>query len=488
MKLTEPNSDRFRSSNTVTNFVSGSFQQAQDLKRIQGKYSPRSILLITIMGIAIAETIAMLVIYFFRYLPYYQQILFDASIMTAIIFPLLYFLSFRPLLQHIQQRYQVERIIQSRLRLMQFAHSHTLNEMLQFALDEIESLTGSTIGYFHFLEADQMTLRLQAWSTNTVKNMRSLTSTDTHYVVDQAGVWADCIRQRQPVIYNDYAALPQRKGMPDGHAHVIREMVVPIMRDEKIVAILDIGNKPRDFATSDVELVSTLADFAWDIVKQKQAEKEIAERNQKEKILTETIHTMQLDIARDLHDTVGQNISFLRMKLDYLAGKKSIKKADMQVEIQGMTKAANESYDLMRGTLAVLQSGDSADLFRIFSRYAEQIEERSAFKVDFSIQGAVRSLSAKRMRQLFYVFREALNNIEKHACATLVSIRIIWNDTHLIFAVSDNGHGFDISNIPYSSHYGLKFMRDRVELLNGSMEIRSAIGAGTNIVMQVPYE
>ena len=484
----KPAVDKLLLSGKTANVMSDTFQQDHDLKNISGGHSPRSILLITIMGIAIAEILAMVVVYFFQYLPYYQQVLLDAAIMTVIIFPLLYFLSFRPLLQHIRQRDRVERIIQSRLRLMQFANTHTLNELLQFTLDEIESLTSGMIGYFHFLEADQKTLRLQALSTNTAKSMYPITVTDIHHIVDQAGTWADCIRQRQSVIHNDYASLPQRKGMPEGHAHVIREMAVPIVRDEKIVAILGIGNKPRNFTTSDVELVSTLADFAWDIVKQKQADKEIKERNQKEKMLSQTIHTMQLDIARDLHDTVGQNISFLLMKLDYLAGKKSVKKADMQTELKSMTKAANESYDLIRGTLAVLQSGDSADLFRIFSRFAEQVEERSAFKVDFSSQGEPKSLSAKRMRQLFYIFREALNNIEKHACATRVSIKIDWDGDCLVFIVADNGNGFDYSTIQYSSHFGIKFMRDRVEILNGSMEVQSSIGAGTNIIIKVPYE
>jgi len=46
-----------------------------------------------------------------------------------------------------------------------------------------------------------------------------------------------------PVIHNDYAALGHRKGMPEGHALVERELVVPIMREDKIVAILGVGNK-----------------------------------------------------------------------------------------------------------------------------------------------------------------------------------------------------------------------------------------------------
>ena len=225
-----------------------------------------------------------------------------------------------------------------------------------------------------------------------------------------------------------------------------------------------------------------------DITERKQVEKEIWERDQKEKILTQTIHTMQLDIARDLHDTLGQNISYLRMKLDHLAERKIKKQAEMQMEIQEMARAANESYDLMRGTLAVLQSEHSTDLFRLFTRHAEQIEERSAFKINFSSQGEPKFIPAKRMRQLFYIFREILSNIEKHANATEVCMNFDWNHEDLELGVSDNGRGFDVHKVQYGSHYGLRFMRERVELLNGSLTLQSGPGSGTNIKLQVPYE
>jgi PAS domain S-box-containing protein len=593
------------------------FQQDDRLKRIQGKYSPGFILLVTIVSIAVAEIIAMIVVYFQRHLPYYQQVIIDAAVMTVIIFPILYFLSFRPIIRHIQQRHQVERILQSRLRILQYANTHALPEVLQFTLDELEMLTSSKVGYFHFVEPDQKTISLQAWSTSTQKDYCSVNPAKHHYSLDEAGVWADCIRLRKVVIHNDYASLPYRRGLPDGHAPVLREMAVPVMRDEKIVAVLGVGNKSDVYTDKDIDVISTLADFSWDIVKQKQAgdelrkneeklrtltdwtydwelwldpsgeivynspsceritgyssqefilnpgllidivhpevrdlyrehhqlvhdesadvekieycilsrsgeerwiehicrsvfsddgrylgrrvsnrditqrkqaEREIKDRNQKEKMLIQTIHTMQLDIARDLHDTIGQNIGFLRMKLDYLSGKSGIKKADMLTELQSMTKAANESYDLIRGTLAVLQSNDSSDLFRIFSRYAEQIEERSAMQVEFSNNGDPRPLSSKRMRQLFYIFREALTNIEKHAQASRVSISIGWDKDCLLLAVSDNGKGFDPFDIQYGGHYGLKFMRERAELLNGSMNIHSAADSGTRLMIRVPYE
>ena len=176
------------------------------------------------------------------------------------------------------------------------------------------------------------------------------------------------------------------------------------------------------------------------------------------------------------------------MKLDYLAEKKTRKKTELQVELRSMARAANESYDLMRGTLAVLQSENSTDLFRLFTRYAEQIRERASFEIDFSSQGEPRFMSAKRMRQLFYIFREILNNIEKHANASQVSMAMTWALEALNLVIFDNGSGFDMDRIQYGSHYGLKFMRERAELLNGSLIIRSEVGSGTKIILEVPYE
>ena len=155
---------------------------------------------------------------------------------------------------------------------MQLANTHPMEELLQITLDEIESLTGSKIGFFHFLDADQKTIRLQAWSTNTLQNMCKAEGQGSHYDLEQAGVWADAVRLRKPIIHNNYAALTERKGLPEGHAQIIREMVVPIQRDNKVVAILGLGNKPQDYIANDVELVSTFADFAWDIVDYKRIE------------------------------------------------------------------------------------------------------------------------------------------------------------------------------------------------------------------------
>jgi len=172
----------------------------------------------------------------------------------------------------ITARQHAELLIQLRLRLIDFANSHSLAELLQNMLDEICDLTNSPIGFFHFVEADQQTLSLQAWSTQTQAEFCRAEGEGLHYSLDQAGVWADCARERRPIIHNDYRSLPQRKGLPEGHAEVVRELVVPIIRGDRIVAILGIGNRPQDYTEQDVAAVSYVADLIWEIIDRKQTE------------------------------------------------------------------------------------------------------------------------------------------------------------------------------------------------------------------------
>jgi PAS domain S-box-containing protein len=176
------------------------------------------------------------------------------------------------MIMNITDRKRTERVITARLRLLEIAASHSLDELLEATIDEAEALTGSIIGFYHFLGADQKTLSLQNWSTRTKAEFCRAEGKGLHYDVSTAGVWVDCIRERRPVIHNDYDSLPHRKVMPPDHAQVFRELVLPVFRGDSIVAIIGVGNKPQDYTTEDIETVSFLADFAWDITERKQAE------------------------------------------------------------------------------------------------------------------------------------------------------------------------------------------------------------------------
>lgn len=174
-----------------------------------------------------------------------------------------------------------ERILSARLGLMQRATTCSLEELLVATLDEVCALTGSSLGFYHFLGADQQTLTLQAWSTQTSRDYCRAEGQGRHYDVAEAGVWVECIRLRCPVMHNDYAALPHRRGLPQGHATLLRELVVPIFRNGLIVAILGVGNKAEPYGDEDLTTVSQLADLAWDIAAAKQADCQIRESQER---------------------------------------------------------------------------------------------------------------------------------------------------------------------------------------------------------------
>ena len=198
-------------------------------------------------------------------------------------------------------RQGAEALLRARLELSERAHTGSMDQVLQLTVDEVEDLTGSRIGFMHFLEEDQRTLSLQSWSSRTLAGMCSAEGEGMHYPVDQAGVWCDCIRQRRAVIHNDYAALEHRRGMPPGHAEVIRELVVPVFRGEQIVAILGVGNKPSDYDEDDVEVVSQLANLAWDIVLHKRSEEALrqSERDLARAQQVAHVGSWKLDLLHD---------------------------------------------------------------------------------------------------------------------------------------------------------------------------------------------
>ena len=177
----------------------------------------------------------------------------------------------------IYQRKRIETLKKMQLGFSEVMLHGSLDDLLQAILDAAEMLTSSQIGFFHFVDPDQEHIRLQTWSTNTLAHMCRAQGKGQHYPVSQAGIWVDCVRARRPVIHNDYASLAHKKGLPEGHARITRELTVPVLRGGLVVAIIGVGNKPGLYTAEDEATVVELANMALELVESKRAQEALRE-------------------------------------------------------------------------------------------------------------------------------------------------------------------------------------------------------------------
>ena len=126
-----------------------------------------------------------------------------------------------------------------------------------------------------------------------------------------------------------------------------------------------------------------------------------------------------------------------------------------------MRDIADQAYLQMRQALVDLhESQVLQDVGKDMLNRARLIGQRSGFKVVFEETGESRPLDAHVNRQLIYVLREGLHNIEKHSHASQVNLALHWQTDQLEVILRDNGSGFDSATVDHSQHFGLEIMQE----------------------------
>jgi signal transduction histidine kinase len=151
----------------------------------------------------------------------------------------------------------------------------SLQEITDFAMEEGVKLTKSTIGYIAFTNEDETVLTMHSWS-KTAMAQCSIVDKPIIYPVVTCGLWAEPLRQRKPILTNDYQAPdPLKKGYPTGHVEVTRHMGIPVFDGERVVAVAGVGNKEEPYDESDVLQLRLLTDAMWRLLHRKQAAEDL---------------------------------------------------------------------------------------------------------------------------------------------------------------------------------------------------------------------
>ncbi len=259
----------------------------------------------------------------------------------------------RHLSAEIAERKKAQAIIEldeERLEALLALHDkRTLSEgdLLDYALEEAVRLTASKCGYMHFIDDDEKTISLNAWSKETLKICKA--EKTPHYPIEQAGIWADCVRKRKAVVHNDYPNHPDKKGYPEGHFPVLRHMSIPIFDSDKLIAIIGVGNKEDPYNESDQRQLQLFFTSTWDIIKKKRLEEE------KKKINKTLQHTQKLEaigtlaggIAHDFNNILSAILGYTELaRLEAPDGTLYAK------DLEKVLKAGNRAKDLVKQILS----------------------------------------------------------------------------------------------------------------------------------------
>ena len=196
-------------------------------------------------------------------------------------------------------------------------------------------------------------------------------------------------------------------------------------------------------------------------------------------------------LARELHDRVGQNVAALGLNLNFV---RSELPADA---LQKTSARLNDCESLLYYTAQLVRDIqidlrppglDELGLVAALNGHARQVAGRSSVKVTVSGTEPAPRLAPAMAITLFRIVQEALNNIAKHARATEVSIALEASPDGVVLTVADDGCGFDpAARVEQAVRsLGMVSMRERAESIGGRLQVESAPGKGTRVIVEAP--
>jgi PAS domain S-box-containing protein len=336
-------------------------------------------------------------------------------------------------------------------------------------------------------------IRLLAYAVQSARDLICITDGENRFTfVNQSFVKAYGYRQEEVLGRNpDFLQSP--KNPPGLCEHIFRQTLGSSWRGELLNRRKDGTEFPISLSTSAIKnsegRTIGLIGVASDITERKRAEEELRRLPLR---IIEAQEAERLRVARELHDGVNQLIASAKMRLRKVEdGAVSLNPAAREILarcsrllVQALEENRRIAHNLRPSDL------DEFGLAAASRNFCEELRSRTKLKVKYSIARIDQRLAPALELNLFRIMQEAVNNIEKHAHAREVRLRIAFHGDSIVLKIQDDGRGFDSKRGRAGKGkwrgIGLTNMRERAEFLGGTCAVESAPKQGTTITVRVP--
>jgi two-component system sensor histidine kinase UhpB len=324
-------------------------------------------------------------------------------------------------------------------------------------------------------------------------------------LIDLEGRIADVNPQAVAMLgYNDREELLRKSALDllqaEDHerfkANMGRALATGLMRNAEYTMIRKTGQR---FAAELSAAVSMNADgramglvmVARDITEHKRAEEELRHLSRR---IIEAQEAERLRVARELHDGVNQVLASAKMRLrkvediapELKPAAREILSRSHRLIVQALEENRRIAYNLRPSDL------DELGLAAACQNFCKELRTRTNLTVGCSVPRLRQHLSAMVELNLFRIIQEAVNNVEKHAHAKTVRVRIFQKGDSMMLQIRDDGRGFDSKASKAGKEKwggnGLSNMQQRALSVGGACEVKSVPGNGTVITVRVPFK